>query len=338
MNAIPLVNNNFKIEKSMNRINNGSGVAPSSLGAGSASASNEQQLRQEVNTSIVALKREAFSLETLISQAAQELVNLNKRIEALEQGETSYVKKSDVTDTVESGNVNPVSSQGVHSAIGALDVSQVGGSGKYISAISETDGVISAVASDLITMITSSVDLNTIVQAGVYATASDGVGNGCTNIPVSSPATFFLNVVRSENNTTMQIFTDSSLNRYIRNSYNGGQTWNAWRKLITNEIRSTKLKIAHHYGEAYLYRSGNVVFFSLMSDWSDLVAGYTYQLAYIPVGFRPCADVRMRETTVENVCLQISSSNAHVYCYNYGTTFTSAHNGSYNGCWITTDD
>ena len=89
MNAIPLIN-----------------VAP-------PKRDNEKQLRQEVNTSLVALKREAFNLETLINQAAQTLVEVNERITALENVQGDYVKKTDVTDTIESGNMNPVTSNAV---------------------------------------------------------------------------------------------------------------------------------------------------------------------------------------------------------------------------------
>lgn len=166
MNAIPLVRNDFRIDKSMNRVTPGEpfGSKASAMGGAVGGSASENQLRQEVNTSIVALKREAFSLETLLAQAAQELISLNNRISALEG---DYVKKSDVTDTVESGNSNPVSSQGVKSAIDALDVSQVGGSGKYISEISETDGKISAVASDIATSVASG-NSNPVTSGAVY--------------------------------------------------------------------------------------------------------------------------------------------------------------------------
>lgn len=68
------------------------------------------------------------------------------------------------TNTVEVGNNQPATSSGVAGAISdeasarntaitdainALDVASVGGSGKYISAISETDGKISATAGDI---------------------------------------------------------------------------------------------------------------------------------------------------------------------------------------------
>lgn len=141
-----------------------------------------------------------------------------------------------VSNAITRGDMNPVASNAVAEKISSLNASSVGGSGKYISAISETDGKISATESDLVTMITSSVDLNTMVQVGVYATASDVVGNGCTNVPISSPHTFFLTVSRSGNSTTMQVFTDSFLNRYIRNSYNGGQTWNSWQRVTINNF------------------------------------------------------------------------------------------------------
>ena len=108
MNTIPLINNAPGINFSMNKTDR-AGVRSAPV--------NDAQLRQEVNTSIVALKQEAFSLETLINKAAQELTNLNNRIAAIEQAEGDYVKKADVVDTVSSGNMNPVTSNAVDGAI-----------------------------------------------------------------------------------------------------------------------------------------------------------------------------------------------------------------------------
>ena len=100
MNAIPLVFNAPKANINVNSVRPvnanpnkmNMGGAAGMLGGGGLS--NEAQLRQEINTSIVALKREAFSLETLINHAAQELTNLNNRIAAIEQAEGDYVKKA----------------------------------------------------------------------------------------------------------------------------------------------------------------------------------------------------------------------------------------------------
>ena len=129
MNAIPLINNIPK-----------------------TNINNEKQLRQEINTSLVALKKEAGTLEGLINEAAQMLVTINNRIATLEN---DTVKKSDIVDVVQSGNLQPVTSNAVADKISSLDVSSVGGSGKYISAISETDGKISAIATNLATSIAS---------------------------------------------------------------------------------------------------------------------------------------------------------------------------------------
>lgn len=66
----------------------------------------EVELRKEVNISIIALKREANSLETVIQQAVQTLANINKQI-------ADCVKKSDVTDTIQSDNMNPITSNAI---------------------------------------------------------------------------------------------------------------------------------------------------------------------------------------------------------------------------------
>ena len=141
MNAIPLINNIPK-----------------------TNINNEKQLRQEINTSLVALKKEAGTLEGLINEAAQMLVTINNRIATLEN---DTVKKSDIVDVVQSGNLQPVTSNAVADKISSLDVSSVGGSGKYISAISETDGKINATATDLATSVASG-NSNPITSDAVF--------------------------------------------------------------------------------------------------------------------------------------------------------------------------
>ena len=98
MNAIPLINNIPK-----------------------TNINNEKQLRQEINTSLVALKKEAGTLEGLINEAAQMLVTINNRIATLEN---DTVKKSDIVDVVQSGNMNPVTSNAV-STSNAMPVNSV---------------------------------------------------------------------------------------------------------------------------------------------------------------------------------------------------------------------
>lgn len=73
---------------------------------------------------------------------------------------------------VDSTNIKVATSSDVSSAIGALDVASVGGAGKYISAISETDGKISATATTMDTSPTAS-STNAVTSGGVK-TALDG--------------------------------------------------------------------------------------------------------------------------------------------------------------------
>lgn len=77
-----------------------------------------------------------------------------------------------VTDTYSSTGTDPVSGKAVAAAINALDVSSVGGTGKYISAISETDGKISATATTMDT--TPTANSTKAVTSGGIKTALDG--------------------------------------------------------------------------------------------------------------------------------------------------------------------
>ena len=161
MNAIPLINNaprpNINVgsigSPTFNPVAAGAKLGGSIGGnvmrqnPASMPVNNETQLRQEVNTSIVALKREAFSLENLIAQAAQTLQDINKRLSELEGKQGDYVKKADAT------------------------VASVGGNGKYISAISETDGKINATATDLGNM----VPVNSVTSGNLHSVTSGAV-------------------------------------------------------------------------------------------------------------------------------------------------------------------
>ena len=299
MNSIPLISNVPGVNFSMNRGN----------------ASPEMQMRQEINTSLVALKREAGTLEGLINEAAQMLVTINNRIATLEN---DTVKKSDVVNVVQSGNLQPVTSNAVAGAISSVE------NVIYDSSIT---------------------NCNVVYETG--KTKTWWIPDTASNVPNSNSSWYILAQCNpasvSSDKYVTQIATcgdNKAINEmYIRHAYKSGNNivWTTWEKLITNQIRTAEVSIGHHYGKAYLYRSGNVVFFDLGSDWLDLDAGYTYQLGYIPQGFRPILQLKLKETTVENITLIIETAgnNGQVYCYNYGTAFSSARNGQYYGCWIT---
>ena len=77
-----------------------------------------------------------------------------------------FVHDGDVTSTYSSTGTAPVNGKAVAAAIGGLDVSSVGGDGKYISAISETDGKISATATTMDTTPTAG-STNPVTSEGI---------------------------------------------------------------------------------------------------------------------------------------------------------------------------
>ena len=83
-----------------------------------------------------------------------------------------FVHDGDVTSTYSSTGTAPVNGTAVAAAIGGLDVSSVGGDGKYISAISETDGKISATATTMDT--TPTENSKKAVTSGGIKAALDG--------------------------------------------------------------------------------------------------------------------------------------------------------------------
>ena len=132
----------------------------------------------EINTALIAIRKQL--------QELTQLVNSLNDIEVEPTDMSEYIKKSSLTDSVESGNENPVTSGGVYTAIGneanarntaitnainTLDVSATGGDTSYISAISETNGKISATAKS-VTQTYSSTGTTAISGAGV----ADAIG------------------------------------------------------------------------------------------------------------------------------------------------------------------
>ena len=135
MNAIPLINNIPK-----------------------TNINNEKQLRQEINTSLVALKKEAGTLEGLINEAAQMLVTINNRIATLEN---DTVKKSDIVDVVQSGNLQPVTSNAVATS-NAMPVDTVTSGNMH----SVTSGAVAEYANKVIKYNEVRIDNVTIDSAG----------------------------------------------------------------------------------------------------------------------------------------------------------------------------
>ena len=110
------------------------------------------------------------------------------------EGNYRVLDTSDVTSTYSSTGTSPVNGTAVAAAIGGLDVSSVGGDGKYISAISETDGKISATATTMDTTPTAS--STKAVTSGGIKTSLDGKVD-IANISLEGQTTTLLSKVQS---------------------------------------------------------------------------------------------------------------------------------------------
>ena len=109
-------------------------------------------------------------------------------------------------DVVQSGNMSAVTSNAVYEALAEYQIAKR-------------------------TILTTSVDLNTLKENGQYFAANDGIGNNCTNKPVEIVYSFYLEILRgTPSGTIFQIMLTGQGNRYIRTSYNNGNTWNNWKQ------------------------------------------------------------------------------------------------------------
>lgn len=108
---------------------------------------------QQINASIIAMKKASRELDEKIVKLNSLNSELDKKIALLDSG-----LSKEIEDRKE--------------AINSLDVPSVGGSGKYISAISETDGKISATASE-ITSSVSSGNSQPVTSGGVAETLNN---------------------------------------------------------------------------------------------------------------------------------------------------------------------
>ena len=106
---------------------------------------------QQINASIIAMKKASKELDEKILKLNNLNKELDKKIAVIDSGLAQEITDRENADNAEATNRNTA----ITNAVNSLDVASVGGSGKYISAISETDGKINATASDLATEVTS---------------------------------------------------------------------------------------------------------------------------------------------------------------------------------------
>ena len=175
-----------------------------------------------------AVGNEATARDTAITNAVEALDvasvgGAGKYIESISEvdGKISAVEKTLPTvnpvDTVQSGNMNPVTSNAVAGAIAGLDVASVGGAGKYIQSISETDGKISAVEATMPSI--SPVD---VVQSGNMnpITSNAVAGVKSTADSANSTATTAYNTANTANNTANTANYNASVAQNTANTAN----------------------------------------------------------------------------------------------------------------------
>ena len=155
-----------------------------------------------------------------------------------ENGNVSMAGAS-TTTTIEAGNKQPVSSEGVKTLVGSLSASSVGGSGKYISAISETDGVISATASDIADDLVPSklyddVDLNTLTDFGIYRVRY--VNQSATDLHFPYANYGILIVARATGNIG-QVFIPDTYSHIYKRYFS--TSWSSWVEFLNRDDIAT---------------------------------------------------------------------------------------------------
>ena len=205
-----------------------------------------------------------LTLTTGVSGASNLVLNSGTYVTIIYVDENGNITSQGMTptSTIESGNNRPAESGAVNTAleqeienrnsaisnaINSLDVASVGGSGKYISAISETDGKISATASDISDVMLAKQEylyngnVDDLTTRGIYSIAlASGLPSGSygTLIVYQGGYSYWIQVYYT---TTGLVYT-----RYK----NEGSAWSSWQRIINiQELQSFNL---------LPYRSGKV--------------------------------------------------------------------------------
>ena len=214
-----------------------------------------------------------LTLTTGIQNASNLVLNSGTYVAIVYVDENGNISSQGMTatNTIQTGNNQPATSSGVAGAISdeasarntaitdainALDVASVGGSGKYISAISETDGKISATAGDIDSAVTANsnnlitsggvagalsgkvntntytdTNLDTLINTGFYPVSYSGNWQDY-NFPTSLFGTVLVGVTPSNNLMQMFMSEDGQF-VYVRNCTTN--VWSSWKKVLTND-------------------------------------------------------------------------------------------------------
>jgi hypothetical protein len=213
---------------------------------------------QQINASIIAMKKASRELDEKIVKLNSLNSELDKKIALLDSG-----LNKEIEDRKE--------------AINSLDVAGVGGSGKYISAISETDGKISATVSDLTSVIESG-NNQPATSGGVaealkrqilydeilndfndawYSTYFDYEGlylvsANAINGPIVSSYAWFVKTLNKKNSNNSYTLLQTAYNTnadlvYIRKATSTDNltwTWGTWNKVAMQSDLDSKILVS----------------------------------------------------------------------------------------------
>lgn len=168
------------------------------------------------------------------------------------------LQQSDVVSTYSASGVEPVNGTAINAAIGTLDVESVGGAGKVISAISETNGKISATVTTMDTVPTEN-STNPVTSGGVYPVAVKAVDEGAKNKLKNSAVT------QTVGEVVYTVNPDGTVSAYTTATTTASRTLiitetadncyvNANKDVITG-LPETELDVAMQYG---IGASGNI--------------------------------------------------------------------------------
>ena len=246
-----------------------------------------------------------------------------------------YLNTDDVASTYSSTGTSPVNGTAVAAALGTLDVDSVGGAGKYISAISETDGKISATATTMDT--TPTVNSTNAITSGAVQTAletklnwmdgtfkrSANAGNGWAKIASMSRTWSSTNL--SGIWDVIYLATDrayrSTLELTIRFDSTDGAKAKRYNHIVTVD-NSSLLKFAIYINgtnntastvELWAYLSNNwhgVGIREIGGDYyqPDNKPGWTYYNTSGGGGDKPTADVENNKQVVDFATTLLSNS------------------------------
>ena len=258
---------------------------------------------QQINASIIAMKKASRELDEKIVKLNSLNSELDKKIALLDSG-----LNKEIEDRKE--------------AINSLDVSSVGGSGKYISAISETDGKISATESE-ITSSVSSGNSQPVTSGGV-AEAIDNIqylrygadvigGDQVDNLPDdkfcikkvrsydigwASDDGFIIHIPWSSLYAKQIAFDEQTNFMAVRIKNNG--TWESWRILpnVDNDD-STLVDISSSVTKALgvdivrAKRRNNMVYLEIIGVYDGQPTNYSQNLVNnLPEKYRPSIDMQ----------------------------------------------